>query len=293
MLLFPTVSYQQRLQRLLFRVALIAYLGFGLVSLPGMSRYPPIARLGQALVIAGGFLLLWQCNGWVRVKERRQYAIWLGILCLLLLAAIFSLNSPRELPAAGAMAFSVVLMFSALTSSQRAAWLCCFVVSGLYIISILVRSLVFDLNSELTERLLVAIYGIPILLFILFTLIGVNVRAYLREALRSAFELQRDLKDQARQYQQLLQTMNEGLVIIDEHEVFRYVNDKWCEIFAVSPAEVINRRNEEVLHYDTENLEILRQQTARRVQNQRSTYELKVTRRRSPDRYGFRHAQFG
>jgi PAS domain S-box-containing protein len=278
MLLFPTVSYQQKLQRLLFRVALMAYIGFGLASLPGMVRYPMAIRLGEALVIAGGLLLLWQCNGWVRVKEHRQYAIRLGVLCLLFLAAIFSLNSPRELPAAGAMAFSVALMFSALISSQRAAWLWFFAASGLYIISILTRGWMLGLNTGLIERLLVAIYGIPILLFILFTLIGVNVRTYLREALRSAFELQRDLKDRTRQYQQLLQTMNEGLVIIDEREIFRYVNDKWCEIFGVIPSEVIDRRNEEVLHYDAENLEILRQQTAWRAQNQRSTYELRVTR---------------
>lgn len=91
--------------------------------------------------------------------------------------------------------------------------------------------------------------------------------------------LQRDLHARNEELQRLLQTMNEGFLISDENEAFLYVNDKFCEISGYAREELLNRRNEEVFAYDDVSLETLRRQTALRVQNQRSTYEVKTKRK--------------
>lgn len=91
--------------------------------------------------------------------------------------------------------------------------------------------------------------------------------------------LQRALHTRNNELQRLLQTMNEGFLIADEDEKFIYVNDKFCEISGYTREDLLRRRNEEVFHYDEASLETLHRQTALRIQNQRSTYEVRTKRK--------------
>lgn len=91
--------------------------------------------------------------------------------------------------------------------------------------------------------------------------------------------VQQELQTRNEELQRLLQTMNEGFLIADERETFIYVNDKFCEISGYTREALLNRRNEEVFSYDAASLETLRRQTALRVQNQRSTYEVHTKRK--------------
>ncbi|MCB0107252.1 MAG: PAS domain S-box protein, partial [Caldilineaceae bacterium] len=109
--------------------------------------------------------------------------------------------------------------------------------------------------------------------------IATNLLNQLVELLAVGQGLEADLRQSELQYQQLLQTMNEGFVVVDEHENFLFVNDKFCEIVGYAREELIGQCNERVLFYDETNLATLHQQTSLRKVHQRSTYEL-ATRRR-------------
>ncbi|MEZ4682202.1 MAG: PAS domain S-box protein [Caldilineaceae bacterium] len=58
-------------------------------------------------------------------------------------------------------------------------------------------------------------------------------------------DLEADLRHQELRYQQLIESMNEGFVVANEHEQFVYVNNRFCEIFGYERSELLNRRNDE------------------------------------------------
>lgn len=62
-------------------------------------------------------------------------------------------------------------------------------------------------------------------------------RKQAEEALRASEE----------QYRTLVETMNDGLMVVDDKEVLTYVNDKFCEMLGYSRDELIGRRTTEFL----------------------------------------------
>lgn len=265
--------YQRKLQWALFRGTTLTYSIFGIINLLRYTQEPQWTRAVQSLAFLTGALIAWQCAQWIGRGMYIRLAERLGMGGLLFAATTFGLTAPSTFSVACTTAFAIALLFSALSSSPQVAWLWCVVCILLYTAAAFVRqhilAFAFDVN------LLIPVYTFPPLIFIVFTYIGIDVNRYLRETLALSAEMKAD----SWQYRQLLQTMNEGFVIVDEHDVFTFVNDKWCEIFGLSAEEALDQRNEDILTYDAANLEVLRQQNLLRASNQRSTYELQFTRK--------------
>ncbi len=265
--------YQRKLQWALFRGTALVYGVFGLIDLLRFVQTLRWIRLTQGLAFLCAALIAWQCALWLYRSVHLRLAERLGMAGLLGAATIFGLTAPSTFSIACTTAFTVALLFSALSYPKAEAWFWCSISTLLYLGAMIGRQWFFEFIPD--PSLLIPVFTFPPLVFVVFTYIGIDVSRYLRETL----EMNATVQESAWQYQQLLQTMNEGFVIIDENEVFKYVNDKWCDIFGVTAAEALGHRNEEVLTYDAENLDLLRQQTAIRTRNQRSTYELQFMRK--------------
>ena len=274
-----TLPYQRRLQYALFMGAALAFPIFGLINLIQYSQAPRWTFLMQGVSFMSGAFCLWRASRWLYADVFIKFAELLGSFTFLWVTTVFCLTTPPELPLLGVVGFTVTLLYSALTGAPRHAARWCVVSILLYWTVITARQLIPELNLHYEMTALVILYIVPALVFIFFTLIGADFNRSLRSSLEKSAVLQFNLQTREFQYQQLLQTMNEGFVVVDEHDTFLYVNDKWCEIFGYAREEILGQRNEDILAYDAANLAELHQQNAKRSQNQRSTYELSSVRK--------------
>ncbi len=271
--------YQQKLRYVLFRNAFYLLIGatlvtaicyawnrspltllqtvaFGLSAWP-IAYYRPQLQVAQTALTAQGFML---------VLLFSVSTLFVGIV-------------PPALIMIGVIVFGALIFFVAFIDSRSNAWRWCNFGGGLFIVALTVRQFIPTLQLDYSPALLTTLYIFPLLVFVGCVRLGLALVNYLREILETSATLRQDLDQRDLEYQQLLQTMNEGFVISDEREIFRYVNDKFCEIFGYTRAELLNQRNDEVIYYDEVNAEILRRQTAIRTQHQRSTYELNTCRK--------------
>jgi len=84
------------------------------------------------------------------------------------------------------------------------------------------------------------------------------------------------LRESEERYRTLVETMNEGLDILDENGVTIYVNDKLCEMLGYSRDEMIGRPVTDFLDKSSQN--ILKEQLGREKKGVRVSYELARTR---------------
>lgn len=82
------------------------------------------------------------------------------------------------------------------------------------------------------------------------------------------------LRKSMERYQTLIETMSDGLVIVDEELVMTFVNDKFCEITGYPRDEIIGRPAMEFL--DRENQEILKARFEKVKEKITDTFELKT-----------------
>ncbi len=82
------------------------------------------------------------------------------------------------------------------------------------------------------------------------------------------------LRKSMERYQTLIETMSDGLVIVDEELVMTFVNDKFCEITGYPRDEIIGRPAIEFL--DRENQEILKARFEKVKEKITDTFELKT-----------------
>ncbi|MDQ3247613.1 MAG: PAS domain S-box protein [Chloroflexota bacterium] len=279
MLPTPLLSYQHRLYYALFMGATFVFPAFGLFNLVQYSRQPQVAFVWQGTAFLLGALCTGVAWRWLHQNRHPLRAEWLGNLGFLLVTTIFCLTTAPELLIISVVGFTVILFYAALTGSPQRALLWCAAGIALFWLSLLLRQRIAGLHLPYAQTALLALYLLPPLAFTFFTLIGIDVTRSLRSSLQKSAGLQQDLQAREWQFQQLLQTMNEGFVIVDEHEVFQYVNDKWCEIFGYPRDEVLQRCNEDVLVYDQTNQSVLQLQTSKRMRNERSSYELETQRK--------------
>lgn len=83
------------------------------------------------------------------------------------------------------------------------------------------------------------------------------------------------LRESEEQYRRLVETMTEGLVILDQNSKISYVNDKYCQMFGYTRAELLGIKVTEIL--DAANQEILRNELHKRKIGVGTPYELAVT----------------
>jgi PAS domain S-box-containing protein len=86
-----------------------------------------------------------------------------------------------------------------------------------------------------------------------------------------------DLRKSEERYRTLVDTMNEGLAILDPNTQITYVNDRMCKMLAYSREEMLGRFANSLL--DSTNQEILREQMERRREGERNPYEIAFTRK--------------
>jgi PAS domain S-box-containing protein len=272
-------GYQHQARLALQRGTILAYSAFSAANLLfglHLSARAFYAQLGVALVLAP---LLWLAGRRLRANRQVRTALRLSFGCLLISATAFAFSAPAELPAAGAVALSLTLLLAGLSDSRRGAWLWFALASFSYTASMAWRQYFLSLDFHGNLRLVVAIYLFPLANFALYTLITSDFSSRLRETLRTSAGLQKDLQSRTVEYQKVLETMNEGFVVINELEQFDFVNEKFCEMVRLPPAEILGRRYTDLADFDSANKLVLQQQRALRMQKQRSTYELQAIRR--------------
>jgi PAS domain S-box-containing protein len=91
------------------------------------------------------------------------------------------------------------------------------------------------------------------------------------EALANFKSLQ-DLQVSEERYRQLVESMNDGLVVIDSNEQYTYVNPRMAEMLGYSVDELLGRSPYSIV--DEANAEILADQLARRRRGLRAPYEI-------------------
>jgi PAS domain S-box-containing protein len=95
----------------------------------------------------------------------------------------------------------------------------------------------------------------------------ITERVKAEEALRQSEEL----------YRTLIETTKVGVSAIDENGILTYANEKFCEIWGYAADEIMGRRVFDFL--DEENLNILKEQLAKRKEGAREPYEIAWTRK--------------
>lgn len=272
-------NHQKRLQALLFQTAtwLVAVLGV-LAMLRSYLWFSWVGTL-QALVCCVGATLLLLCWRALQREIATATAHTIGISGMLIVFFTLSATATPSLSLIAVLAISFVLLLCALIENAQRAWYWSIISIGLYTGVLILRQSVAILHLDYPFDLLLTIYLLPLLAFLFATRLGLVLAIQFNATLMQSATLRQDLQARNEEFQRLLQTMNEGFLIADEHETFTYVNDKFCEISGYTRAELLNRRNEEVFPYDAANLDLLRHQTALRTQNQRSSYEVHSRRK--------------
>ena len=83
------------------------------------------------------------------------------------------------------------------------------------------------------------------------------------------------LCESERRYRMLVETMNDGVVMIDENMLLTFVNDRFCQMLGYSQDELSGRPGLEL--HDEANQRILREQMVRRRQGEHDPYEIAFT----------------
>ena len=87
-------------------------------------------------------------------------------------------------------------------------------------------------------------------------------------------EAETALRESEEQYRRLVETMNEGLVILDADSIITYVNDKYCRMFGYERAELLDNSVNMIL--DDANRTIIRNELQRRRSGIGIPYELDI-----------------
>lgn len=85
-------------------------------------------------------------------------------------------------------------------------------------------------------------------------------------------KMEEKLRTSEERYRTLVEKMNEGVVIIDEHRVITYVNEKLCKILGYTSDQILGTSFEN--YFDPINLQEVKKQWAGRQRGEPGTYEI-------------------
>lgn len=88
-------------------------------------------------------------------------------------------------------------------------------------------------------------------------------------------ERTRDLQQSEERYRSLVETMNDGLAIVDPCVNIQYVNEKFCQMVGYSKDKILG--NSVNLFLDDENFKVVQDQIRRRADGEAGAYELILT----------------
>jgi PAS domain S-box-containing protein len=104
---------------------------------------------------------------------------------------------------------------------------------------------------------------------------GASGAAQVEQGAQDCLWAEKELRNQEEQYRTLIETMNEGLVVLDTTGLISYVNERFYTLTGYSRDEVVGRPAEDFL--DAENRQILKGQIARRMRGEQEHYELTLS----------------
>ena len=85
------------------------------------------------------------------------------------------------------------------------------------------------------------------------------------------------LRKSEEQHRTMIETMNEGLSVVDQKGIMSFVNDQFCEMLGYSREELLG--SNETLLLDEENQRILRKQWSNRIKGDAMPYEITLTKK--------------
>jgi sigma-B regulation protein RsbU (phosphoserine phosphatase) len=95
--------------------------------------------------------------------------------------------------------------------------------------------------------------------------------------LRGQRQTEEALRQSEEKYRRLVETMNDGLAVVDENGVVTYVNRKLCEMFGYPQDEMLGQPATRFL--DEANMKLFQEQLARRRKGEREPYEIEWIRK--------------
>lgn len=105
----------------------------------------------------------------------------------------------------------------------------------------------------------------------------VEIREQLRQEIAGCHWAKEELLDSGRRFRMLVETMNDGLALRDEHGRLTYVNNRLCEILDFERDEIIGHPVTDFL--DEENRAVYAEQISRRERGSHDPYEMKWLRK--------------
>lgn len=105
----------------------------------------------------------------------------------------------------------------------------------------------------------------------------IEIREQLRQEIAGCHWAKEELLDSGRRFRMLVETMNDGLALRDEHGRLTYVNNRLCEILDFERDEIIGHPVTDFL--DEENRAVYAEQISRRERGSHDPYEMKWLRK--------------
>jgi len=82
------------------------------------------------------------------------------------------------------------------------------------------------------------------------------------------------LRESQERYKILIETMNEGIILVDNNDEVQFINKRGCDIYGYEPEELIGRIGYELLIHD-EDKDIIRNKNKTRLMNLSDSYEVR------------------
>jgi PAS domain S-box-containing protein len=99
----------------------------------------------------------------------------------------------------------------------------------------------------------------------------------LGEEIAERKKIEEALRQSERHYRSLIETMNEGLSVVDKQSVMTFVNEQFCKMTEYNQKELVG--NELAILLDKENRKIFTKQWAARSKGDETAYEITLTRK--------------
>ncbi|MEW6586137.1 MAG: PAS domain S-box protein [Nitrospirota bacterium] len=99
----------------------------------------------------------------------------------------------------------------------------------------------------------------------------------LQQEIAERKRVEEDLRQRKKRYRTLIETMNEGLSVVDKAGIITFVNQQFCKMTGYKQADLVGK--EETVVLDKENQKILRRQNAARLRGDAAPYEIVLTRK--------------
>ena len=101
----------------------------------------------------------------------------------------------------------------------------------------------------------------------------ISTRCILRDITKRKLA-QEELKKSEQKYRMLVETINEGLIMVDNNDVIQYVNSSFCDLLGYQEKELLGRQARSMKWISQEGQQLIKQKIKERKRGISNTYEL-------------------